>query len=176
MPLDHIGVHVSNLEDSLNFYKTALKPLGYKVKMTFADGQVVGMGSGYVPDFWVSGPGTPSADGSNVRNPPPPDAPIREMTGPMHIAFTAKNRRAVRDFYNAAISTGAKCNGPPGVRPEYCAVYYGAFVLDPDGRNIEAVCIKPAFIAEEWGVVGWISFGTVLGVVVGGIARYFGHI
>lgn len=73
-------------------------------------------------------------------------------------------------------AAGAKCNGPPGVRPEYFSLYYGAFVLDLDGRNVEAVCTRPGFIAEEWGVFGWIIFGALLGVAAGGIAKYYGHL
>ncbi|PPR04670.1 hypothetical protein CVT24_011887 [Panaeolus cyanescens] len=178
MSLNHISINVTNMEESLVFYKAALKPLGYKVKMSFVDGQVVGMGSGWMPgaDFWLSGPGTPSADGSEVRNPPPADAPARTPTGAMHIAFTAKNRRTVREFYKAAIAAGAKCNGPPGLRPEYFCLYYGAFVLDPDGRNIEAVCMRSATLSEEWGIVGWSVFTLLVGAVSGGIAKFYGFL
>lgn len=105
MPLDHINLNVSNLEESLKFYKAALKPLGYKVKMSFSEGQVVGFGDGWMPacDFWIVGPDAPSAEGSNVRNPPPPNGPPRKLTGSMHVAFTATNRRTIREFYKAAM-------------------------------------------------------------------------
>jgi len=71
-------------------------------------------------------------------------------------------------------AAGGKCNGPPGVRKEYFATYYGAFVLDPEGRNIEAVCLKPAFWAEPWGWVGWSAAGTLACAIGGCIGKWAG--
>ena len=85
--------------------------------------------------------------------------------------FEAVGDTYVNIFYSAA---GGKDNGPPGLRPEYLATYYGAFVLDPEGRNIEAVCLKPGFIAESWGVLGWSAAIAVAGIIGGGIAQYTG--
>jgi len=82
-----------------------------------------GFGVAPKPDFWVDGRGAPK--------------------DPCHVAFRASGRQIVRDFYAAAIAAGGKDNGPPGPRPHYHEHYYGAFVLDPDGNNIEAVCHEP---------------------------------
>jgi len=74
-------------------------------------------------------------------------------------------------------AAGGKCNGPPGVRTQYCATYYGAFVMDPEGRNnIEAVCLKPAFWAEPWGWLGWSAAGTLACAIGGGIGKWVGLI
>jgi hypothetical protein len=69
---------------------------------------------------------------------------------------------------------GGKCNGPPGVREEYFSTYYAAFVLDPEGRNIEAVCMMPAFWAEKWGCVGWSAVAVVAAAVGAGVGRWWG--
>ena len=127
--LDHIGFAVSNLNVSRMFYEKALKPLGLKVlmevtpEMTGTDDSHVGFGADR-PFFWF---GT----GKN------------RVTG-MHVAFLAQSRKMVDNFYAAAIAAGGKDNGKPGVRPHYHENYYGAFVRDPDGNNIEAVCHGPA--------------------------------
>lgn len=84
----------------------------------------------------------------------------RPTTHPSHIAFAANSRPKVRAFYEAAIKAGGRCNGKPGVRKEYLRTYYGAFVFDPEGRNIEAVCLMPGFWAER----SWVQ------VVLGGLA------
>lgn len=123
--IDHTGLNVSNPAVSRAFYEKALAPLGYAVLMEvpteFTGGKVVlGMGVAPKPDFWLS-EGTPQSPH-------------------IHIAFTAPNRAAVDAFYAAALAAGGKDNGPPGPRPHYHPGYYGAFVLDPDGHNIEAVC------------------------------------
>lgn len=115
--LDHIGVPVSDVAKSKDFFQNALAPLGYVVVMDF--GEAVGLGAGGKPDFWI-GKG--------------------EIAGPNHIAFVAANRAAVKSFYDAAIAAGGKDNGGPGLRPQYHPDYYGAFVIDPDGNNIEAMC------------------------------------
>lgn len=114
--IDHIGIAVSDLEKSLAFYAAALAPLGYTVMMKFPG--VAGLGADGKPDFWLS----------------------QEQGKPLHVAFRARTRKLVDAFYQAAIAAGGKDNGPPGVRAQYHPDYYGAFVHDPDGNNVEAVC------------------------------------
>jgi catechol 2,3-dioxygenase-like lactoylglutathione lyase family enzyme len=116
--IDHLGIQVANLERSIAFYKQALAPLGYELVMQWQS--FAGFGIAGKPEFWI--------DGSK----PPTDK--------IHIAFRAKERAIVRGFYDAAIAAGGKDNGGPGVRAHYHEHYYGAFVHDPDGHNIEAVC------------------------------------
>jgi len=118
--IDHVGIPVTDLARSLAFYERALAPLGYAVIMKFD--HAAGFGIGGKPDFWI-GTGAP---GSHV-----------------HVAIRAKGRADVRAFHEAAIAAGGKDNGAPGVRAHYHPDYYGAFVLDPDGHNIEAVCHEP---------------------------------
>ncbi len=122
--IDHIGFSVSDYPRAKAFYERALAPLGYvlimEVQQDANDAPAAGFGAGGKPDFWIGGEG--------------------RLNKPVHIAMTAKDRPTVDAFYQAAIAAGAKDNGPPGVRPHYHANYYGAFVLDPDGHNIEAVC------------------------------------
>jgi catechol 2,3-dioxygenase-like lactoylglutathione lyase family enzyme len=118
--IDHLGIHVSDLARAKAFYEQALAPLGYTKMMEFP--QFAGFGVPPKPDFWVS--------------PGPVDMKA-------HVCFRAATRSMVRAFYEAAIAAGGKDNGPPGVRPMYHEHYYGAFVLDPDGHNIEAVCHDP---------------------------------
>ena len=123
--IDHTGVNVSNPEKSRRFYEQALAPLGYSVLMEipkeYTGGTVVlGFGVAPKPDFWLS-EGTPNEPR-------------------LHVAFSAQDRKQVDEFYRAALAAGGKDNGPPGPRPHYHKDYYGAFVLDPDGHNIEAVC------------------------------------
>jgi catechol 2,3-dioxygenase-like lactoylglutathione lyase family enzyme len=115
---DHLNLPVSNYEASKRFYETVLAPLGHTLIMEHAISGG-GFGSSGKPSFWIK-QGAPTAR--------------------VHVAFTANNRASVDEFYTTAISAGAACNGPPGLRPEYHPTYYGAFVLDPDGNNIEAVC------------------------------------
>jgi catechol 2,3-dioxygenase-like lactoylglutathione lyase family enzyme len=115
--IDHIGINVSDYAKSKQFYLAALAPLGYKLMMEGASG--AGFNTGYIPDFWIRS-GTPM--------------PLT------HIAFSAANRAAADAFYRAALAAGGRDNGAPGLRPQYHPNYYGAFVLDPDGYNIEAVC------------------------------------
>jgi len=127
--IDHTGIDVSDGVKSRRFYERALAPLGYQVLMEvppeFTGGaMVLGMGVPPKPDFWIH-EGTPQKP--NV-----------------HIAFQAADRAAVAAFYQAALAAGGKDNGPPGLRPHYHENYYGAFVLDPDGHNIEACCHTPA--------------------------------
>ena len=122
--LDHVALSTRDYPTSRAFYEKALAPLGIKTMMEFTEGgKVIGMGSDR-PFFWV-GDGGALADGR------------------LHIAFAAKNRAEVDAFYAAAMAAGGRDNGPPGLRPHYHATYYAAFVLDPDGHNIEAVCHGP---------------------------------
>ncbi len=123
--IDHTGLTVSDPDESRRFYDGALEPLGYRVLMEVpkehtGGAVVLGYGVPQKPDFWI-------AEGA-------PNEPR------LHIAFRAASRAVVDAFYRAALAAGGKDNGPPGVRPHYHAAYYGAFVLDPDGHNIEAVC------------------------------------
>jgi len=118
--IDHIGIAVSDLERSVAFYTKALAPLGYALIMKFDF--AAGFGIAGKPDFWI-GKG--------------------DVKGTVHVAFRSSGRAVVRDFYDAAIAAGGKDNGAPGVRPQYHEHYYGGFVLDPDGHNIEAVCHEP---------------------------------
>jgi catechol 2,3-dioxygenase-like lactoylglutathione lyase family enzyme len=120
--LDHVTIGVADLDRSKQFYDSALQPLGISRLYAEAD-RFAGYGVHPKAFFWIG-----------VRVP--------GKTG-AHIAFTAHDRTVVDRFYEAAIAAGATDNGPPGLRPHYHANYYGAFVLDPDGHNIEAVCHAP---------------------------------
>ena len=126
--IDHNGFDVSDLEESKAFYEKALKPLGYEVLMEFTREEtgttsVVGFGANQKADFWI-GEGVPPKNS-------------------VHIDLGAKSRQQVDEFCKAAIEAGGEENGKPGLRPHYHVHYYGAFVLDPDGYNIEAVCHEP---------------------------------
>jgi len=120
--IDHTGIQVADLARSIEFYTKALAPLDYTLIMKVQN-VAAGFGVAGKPDFWVAGVGAP--------------------TDKIHIAFRAKGRAEVRAFYEAAMAAGGTDNGPPGVRPHYHEHYYGAFVRDPDGHNIEAVCHEP---------------------------------
>jgi len=126
--IDHIGLDISDPVVSRRFYEQALAPLGYKVIMEvpveFTGGAMV-LGMGVLPkaDFGIH-QGVP-------------------QTPRVHVAFRAEIRVQVDTFYDAAIAAGGKDNGPPGVHPHYHPNYYGAFVHDPDGHNIEACCHDP---------------------------------
>ncbi|PZW46882.1 catechol 2,3-dioxygenase-like lactoylglutathione lyase family enzyme [Humitalea rosea] len=127
--LDHIGLVVSDLERSRRFYLAALPPLGIGVEMEVTAEETgghahLGLGTAGKPFFWVSGGAAAS--------------------GPIHVAFTATTRAAVDAFHAAALAAGGRDNGGPGLRPHYHPNYYAAFVFDPDGNNIEAVCHTPA--------------------------------
>ena len=127
--LDHIGIAVSNIERSRAFYDQALSPIGITLlwtvgpEQTESGGTTLGYGSDGKPYFWI---------GDNERT--------EEGT---HIAFSVHTRQEVDAFYAAALAAGGRDNGAPGLRPHYHPNYYGAFVLDPDGHNIEAVCHDP---------------------------------
>ena len=126
--IDHTGVTVSNLAASKAFYDAALGAIGYAKLMEFGaevtgTTAVAGYGEPPKPDFWL-------AEGT-------PNRPA------IHIAFRVATRTQVRAFHAAALAAGGACNGPPGPRAHYHPNYYGAFVHDPDGHNIEAVCHDP---------------------------------
>ena len=126
--IDHTGLQVSAPEHSRRFYEQALAPLGYALLLEVpkeASGglAVYGYGVPPKPDFWV-------IEGK-------PNEPR------VHVAFRAESRATVDEFHRAALAAGGRDNGPPGPRPHYHEHYYGAFVLDPDGHNIEVVCHAP---------------------------------
>ena len=115
---DHVIIDVADLERARRFYERALGPLGYELVME-SDGRFA-FGRDGRPDFWIADRGTGAASG-------------------VHLAFTAKDHAAVDAFHREAIAAGARDNGAPGIRPHYHATYYAAFVIDPNGHNIEAV-------------------------------------
>jgi catechol 2,3-dioxygenase-like lactoylglutathione lyase family enzyme len=117
--IDHTGINVSNFEKSKEFYAKALDPLGYQLLKEF-NSFMGGFGIDGEPDFWIME--------GEVNTPR------------IHIAFRAETRETVEAFYAAALEVGGRDNGVPGLRTHYHPNYYGAFVLDPDGHNIEAVC------------------------------------
>jgi catechol 2,3-dioxygenase-like lactoylglutathione lyase family enzyme len=117
--IDHIGIAVTDFKRSVAFYEKALAPLGYTLIMQY-EGKYAGFGVGGKPDFWIGAGESPKHR--------------------VHVAFRAKGRTEVKAFYDAAMAAGGKDNGQPGPRPIYHQDYYGAFVLDPDGHNVEAVC------------------------------------
>jgi len=126
--IDHIGLAVADMKRARAFYLNALKPLGIVVIKEVSAEETGGeahahFGAGGKPFFSI-GTGTKPKGGA-------------------HVAFAARTRAEVDNFYKAALSAGGRDNGPPGPRPHYHATYYGAFVFDPDGNNIEAVCHRP---------------------------------
>jgi catechol 2,3-dioxygenase-like lactoylglutathione lyase family enzyme len=120
--IDHIVVNVKDLAASRRFYDQALAPLGYRLIKEFPGG--IGFGLGARADFWMM-----------QREP---------RSTEVHVAFHCGTRSLVDAFHAAAVRAGGRDNGAPGVRARYHAAYYGAFVLDPDGNNIEAVCQEAA--------------------------------
>jgi catechol 2,3-dioxygenase-like lactoylglutathione lyase family enzyme len=120
--IDHIIITVADYAAAKAFYVEALRPLGYDIIMEF--GPACGLGVDRKPDFWIR-------EAAAVRP-------------SVHVAFASSDRATVDRFYAAAMAAGGHDNGPPGLRPDYHPDYYGAFVLDPDGNNIEAVCHRPA--------------------------------
>ncbi len=128
--IDHMGIGVSDFDKSKAFYDAALAPLGIAVVMSVSAAETgnfahAGYGEAGKPDFWIGG-GRPAGEKTHC-----------------HVAFVAKDRAMVRAFYAAAMAAGGVDNGGPGLRPHYHPNYYGAFVFDPDGNNIEAVCHLP---------------------------------
>ena len=126
--IDHIGLCVANYPRALRFYELSLAPLDIKVVMQLTKEETggyegAGFGRDRKPSFWISPGG---------------------RTAPrLHIAFTGDDHASVDAFFEAALAAGGADNGPPGVRAHYHPSYYAAFVLDPEGHNIEAVCHKP---------------------------------
>jgi catechol 2,3-dioxygenase-like lactoylglutathione lyase family enzyme len=120
---DHVGLTVSNLERSRVFYAAALAPLGITELARYES--FIGFGREH-PQFWIG-------EGEAVQ--PAPRT---------HVAFAAVSRLEVDAFHRAAMESGGVDHGAPGLRQHYHPNYYGAFVLDPDGHNIEAVCHRPA--------------------------------
>jgi catechol 2,3-dioxygenase-like lactoylglutathione lyase family enzyme len=117
--IDHLGVGVRDFDESLDFYARALAPLGIEqVAFIDADNRAAGFGVDGRDDFWIH-EGRPA--------------------GRAHVAFESPSREAVDAFYAAAVAAGARDNGVPGIRDEYSDSYYAAYVLDPNGNNIEAV-------------------------------------
>lgn len=123
--LDHVGLKVSDYDRSFAFYREALATLGVGVlsELTVGRDRIAGFGTDR-PTFWIS-------NGATVR-------------GETHVAFKAGSRSEVQAFYSVAMAMGGRDNGPPGIRAHYRQGYYAAYVLDPDGSNVEAV-----FIDEE---------------------------
>ena len=118
---DHLGLHVKDLGASVRFYKAALAGMGHVVCSQDASG--AGLGPDGAPALWLYADKGTKAPG-------------------VHIAFAAKNRAAVDKFYADGIKAGGKDNGKPGLRADYSPTYYAAFLTDPDGNNVEAVCLK----------------------------------
>ena len=120
--IDHVGLGVSDLEQSTAFYQQALGSLGYQLLLE-RDGSA-GFGRNGKPDFFIHA--------------------NRPLSGPTHVAITSPDQATVQAFHAAGLAAGGRDNGSPGLRPHYHQDYYGAFVLDPDGNNLEAVCHRPA--------------------------------
>jgi catechol 2,3-dioxygenase-like lactoylglutathione lyase family enzyme len=121
--LDHVSIQCADPSASATFYDAVLAPLGGERIMEF--GPVIGFGVPPMPDFWIG----PFDSGDGFRE--------------SHLAFTAPDRAAVRAFFDAAVAAGAEVLHEPRVWPEYHPNYFGAFVRDPDGNNVEAVCHQP---------------------------------
>jgi catechol 2,3-dioxygenase-like lactoylglutathione lyase family enzyme len=115
--IDHVTLNVRDLEACKAFYTQALKPLGYGLEMEYLEG--CGFGAPGKPDYFLAQRGEPSS--------------------PVHVAFASPDRNTVQAFYEAGLAAGGRDNGPPGLRRVYHEHYYGAYVLDPEGNNIEAV-------------------------------------
>lgn len=134
--LDHIGFPVANAERSRAFYEAALAPLGISLLMTAmpeqteSGGTAYGFGKDGQPFFWIG-------DKEGV------DRLGKGIAAGTHVAFTVETRVDVDAFHRAALAAGATDHGAPGLREHYGPNYYAAFVLDPDGANIEAVCYAP---------------------------------
>jgi len=121
--LDHLSIQCADVARSAAFYDAVLPTIGGSRIMVFGD--VIGYGVPPMPDFWLG----PQTTGEGFRE--------------SHIAFRAPDRAAVRAFFDAAVAAGAEVLHEPRVWPEYHPAYYGAFVRDPDGDNVEAVCHQP---------------------------------
>jgi catechol 2,3-dioxygenase-like lactoylglutathione lyase family enzyme len=118
--VDHIGLRVKDLEASVRFYEAALAPLGHVVCSRDESG--AGLGPPGAPALWLYA--------------------TTQAAGGAHVAFTAAARGGVDGFHRRGLASGGRDNGPPGVRADYGPTYYAAFLIDPDGNNVEAVCMK----------------------------------
>jgi catechol 2,3-dioxygenase-like lactoylglutathione lyase family enzyme len=118
---NHVGLKVKDLDASVHFYSAALAALGHEPG--YSDESVVGLGPKGAPALWLYA-----------------DAKLAHSL--VHIAFTAGSRAAVDAFYREGLKARGRDNGPPGLRKDYSPTYYAAFLLDPDGNNVEAVCMK----------------------------------
>ena len=116
---DHIGLKVKNIDAAVRFYGAALKGLGHVVASQDASG--AGIGPKGAPALWLY--------------------PDNKAAGGVHVAFRAKNRAAVDRFHQDGIAAGGRDHGKPGLRQDYSPTYYAAFLIDPDGNNVEAVCL-----------------------------------
>lgn len=121
--LDHIGLRTKQVKEMFAFYEAVLAPLGYSKLKDF--GVAAGFGKDGQHPLWIG-----QAEGEAASS-------------SVHLALTADSRADVDAFHKAALENGGTDNGPPGIRPQYHENYYGAFVIDPDGNNLEAVCHKP---------------------------------
>ena len=119
---DHVGLKVRDYPASVRFYTAALRPLGFSLQYEDAASSSAGFGPAGQPQLWLS---------------------AGEPRPGVHIAFTAGDHAAVGAFHEAALAAGGTDHGAPGLRPEYHPAYYAAFVIDPDGNNVEAVCHAP---------------------------------
>lgn len=118
---DHIGIKARDLGASVRFYTEALAPLGYVPG--YSDETCAGFGPKDAPALWIYA--------------------TKEGPGPgTHVAFTANDHKAVQGFHRRGVEAGGRDNGPPGLREHYAPTYYAAFLIDPDGNNVEAVCLK----------------------------------
>jgi len=127
--LDHVSLGVSDIDLSRTFYDAALRPLGLV--------RIVDFGAGRGSDYGAA-PGSLGVEFTITREPE-----VRAPAPSAHVCFRAPSRGAVRDFHIAALQAGGRDDGAPGLRPQYHSDYYGAFILDPDGHRIEAVCHAP---------------------------------
>lgn len=118
---DHVGLRTTQLDASIRFYEAALAPLGHRLASRDESGG--GLGPPGAPALWITR--VQGVAGSSV-----------------HLAFTAQDRQSVDRFHAAGLKAGGRDNGAPGVRSDYGPKYYAAFLLDPDGNNVEAVCLK----------------------------------
>ena len=141
---DHIGINVKDVTASKAFYTTLLNPLGYSIRMEFPEHNVCAFGK-FSPQFWL----TPGGDAS-------------KHSGPVHVAFSAKNRAQVDAFHAAGLKAGGKSNGEPGLRPHYHRFYYGAFIEDLDGHNVECVCHWPPALLL---LTSWPSIVAITGTL-----------
>jgi catechol 2,3-dioxygenase-like lactoylglutathione lyase family enzyme len=120
---DHVSLKVRDFHRTLAFYRAALAPLGYEAQHLDEKGKSVGFGPKGAVALWIA-EGTPASS--------------------LHVAFASPSRKAVTQFFEAGLESGGRDNGKPGLRPDYSKTYYAAFLVDPDGNNVEAVTQGPA--------------------------------